>query len=72
VSIEDAISAAHPGDTIELGNGHYWVKDLSIDFPLRFVGDENELSHVVIELSGSIPLDNSDDKTKEAKKKAKR
>ncbi len=54
VSFEDAISAAHPGDTIELGNGHYWVKDLPINFSLQFVGNKNEPSHVVIELSGSI------------------
>jgi hypothetical protein len=54
VSIEDAVSSAQPGDTIELGDGHYWVKDLTINFPLRFVGDENDPSHVAIELSGTI------------------
>lgn len=56
VSIEDALSASLPGDTIELGDGHYWVKGpgLLVDFPVRFIGDENEPSHVVIELSGSI------------------
>jgi len=56
VSIEDALASSLPGDTIELGDGHYWVNEpgLSVDFPLRFVGDENDPSHVVIELSGSI------------------
>lgn len=40
----------------ELGDGHYWVNEpgLAIDFPLKFVGDENDPSHVVIELSGAI------------------
>lgn len=40
----------------ELGDGHYWVSEpgLTVAFPLRFVGDEHDPSHVVIELSGSI------------------
>jgi hypothetical protein len=54
MSIEDAVSSAQPRDTIELGVGHNWVKDLTINFPLCFVGDENDPSHVAIELSGSI------------------
>ena len=55
-SIGDAVEAAHPGDTLELGDGHYWIKEpgLHIDFPLRFVGDENDPAHVVVELSGTI------------------
>ena len=55
-TIADAMQAAQPGDSLELGDGHYWIKDpgLSIDKPLRIVGDENDPSHVVIELSGSI------------------
>ena len=41
---------------IELGDGHYWVNEpgLSIQLPLKFVGDENNASNVVIELSGTI------------------
>ena len=41
---------------VELGDGHYWVNEpgLSIDIPLRFVGDENNASNVVVELSGTI------------------
>jgi hypothetical protein len=41
---------------IELGDGHYWVNEpgLSIDFPLKLVGDENNAANVVIELSGTI------------------
>jgi hypothetical protein len=40
----------------ELGDGHYWINDpgLVIDFPLRFLGDEDDPSHVVLELSGEI------------------
>ncbi len=41
---------------LELGDGHYWVEEpgLTINFPLRFVGDEHDPSHVVIELSGTV------------------
>jgi hypothetical protein len=55
-TISDAVEAAQPGDTLELGDGHYWIKEpgLDISFPLRFIGDENDPSHVVIELSGSF------------------
>ena len=55
-TISDAIATAVPGDTIELGDGHYWINDpgISVDFPLRIVGDENDPSHVVLELRGSI------------------
>lgn len=40
----------------ELGDGHYWVNDpgLVIDFPLRFLGDEDDPSHVIVELSGEL------------------
>ena len=40
----------------ELGDGHYWVHDpgLVVDVPLRFLGDEDDPSHVVLELSGEI------------------
>lgn len=40
----------------ELGDGHYWLNEpgLSIDFPLKLVGDENNASNVVIEMSGKI------------------
>lgn len=55
-TIEDALAAALPGDTIELGDGHYWVNDpgIIVDKPLRFVGDENNAANVVIEMSGSV------------------
>ena len=41
---------------LELGDGHYWVNDpgLEIKFPLRFLGDEDDPSHVILELSGEI------------------
>merc|ERR1719343_762854 len=55
-TIEDALASALPGDTIELGDGHYWVNDpgIIVDKPLRFVGDENNPANVVIEMSGSV------------------
>ncbi|CAB9516050.1 PHOTOPERIOD-INDEPENDENT EARLY FLOWERING 1 [Seminavis robusta] len=55
-SIADALSIALPGDTIEFSDGHYWVSQpgLSIDFPLKLVGDENNASNVVIEMSGTV------------------
>ncbi len=41
---------------IELGDGHYFIRDpgLIIEKQLRFVGDEHEPAHVVVELSGEI------------------
>ena len=58
-TIADALAVALPGDTIELGDGHYWVKEpgLKINVPLRIVGDEKDPSHVTIELSGTVVLD---------------
>jgi parallel beta-helix repeat protein len=55
-TIADAMKLAHPGDTIELGDGHYWVNapGLEINFPVRLIGDENDSAHVVVELTGSI------------------
>jgi len=55
-SISDALDASLPGDTIELGDGHYWLNDpyLFVNIPLRIIGDENDPSHVVVELSGTI------------------
>jgi len=55
-SITEAIAAALPGDTIELGDGHYWINDplISVDIPLRIIGDEHDPSHVVIETCGTI------------------
>ena len=40
----------------ELGDGHYFINDpgLVINKPIKFVGDENEPAHVVLEMSGEI------------------
>lgn len=40
----------------ELGDGHYWINDpgLDINVPIRFLGDEDDPSHVILELSGEI------------------
>ena len=40
----------------ELGDGHYFINDpgLVVDKPVKLVGDENEPSHVILELSGKI------------------
>lgn len=55
-TIAEALSIALPGDTIELADGHYWVNEpgLSIDKPIRIVGDENNAANVVLEMSGSL------------------
>ena len=57
-TIADALAASLPGDTIELGDGHYWVKEpgLNINIPLRIIGDEKDPTHVTIELSGTVTL----------------
>lgn len=58
-TIADALAVALPGDIIELGDGHYWVKEpgLNINIPLRIIGDEKDPTHVTIELSGTVTLD---------------
>ncbi len=55
-SIEQALSTALPGDTIELSDGHYWVTEtgLIFDKPLKLIGDEHNAANVVIEMRGSI------------------
>jgi hypothetical protein len=54
-TISEAVSVSLPGDTIELGDGHYWVnEDLAVDIPLRLTGDENNPSNVIIEMSGTL------------------
>ncbi|KAL7553485.1 hypothetical protein ACHAWF_016776 [Thalassiosira exigua] len=55
-TISDAMHAALPGDTIELGDGHYFINDpgLVADKPIKFVGDEHEPAHVILELGGEI------------------
>ncbi|KAL7534972.1 hypothetical protein ACHAXR_008693 [Thalassiosira sp. AJA248-18] len=55
-TISDAMQAALPGDTIELGDGHYFINDpgLVVNKPIKFVGDEHEPAHVILELSGEI------------------
>jgi hypothetical protein len=54
-TISDALAAARPGDTIELGDGHYWANaDLFVDFPLRIVGDESNAANVVVEMGGTL------------------
>jgi superfamily II DNA/RNA helicase len=54
-TISEAISFSLPGDTIELGDGHYWLnEDLSVDIPLRLIGDESNPSNVIIEMSGTL------------------
>lgn len=42
--------------TKELGDGHYFINDpgLVVDKPIKFVGDEHEPAHVILELSGEI------------------
>ena len=55
-TITEALQDALPGDTIELGDGHYWINEneLQVNVPLRFIGDDKDASHVVIEMSGTL------------------
>mmetsp|Transcript_30733 Transcript_30733/g.73749 ORF Transcript_30733/g.73749 Transcript_30733/m.73749 type:complete len:691 (+) Transcript_30733:4144-6216(+) len=55
-TLDEVLIVAMPGDTIELSDGHYWVSEpgLVVDKPLKFVGDENNPSNVVVEISGSF------------------
>jgi E1A-binding protein p400 len=55
-TIVEALEDALPGDTIELGDGHYWINEneLEVNIPLRFIGDDKDASHVVIEMSGTL------------------
>jgi hypothetical protein len=55
-TLGEAISIALPGDTIELGDGHYWVPEpgLNVTVPIKIIGDEHDPSHVIIELSGVV------------------
>mmetsp|Transcript_2774 Transcript_2774/g.5185 ORF Transcript_2774/g.5185 Transcript_2774/m.5185 type:complete len:2007 (-) Transcript_2774:2717-8737(-) len=55
-TITEALEQSLPGDTIELGDGHYWVNEpeLVVTIPIRIIGDEKDPSHVVIEISGTI------------------
>lgn len=56
-SLADAVSEAQPGDTIEFSDGHYWVnEDLTIEFPLRLVGDEYHPANVIIEMNNGSCL----------------
>lgn len=57
-SIADALAEAQPGDTIEFSDGHYWVnEDLSIQFPVRLVGDEYHPANVIIEMNNGSCLE---------------
>ena len=55
-TLEEALSIALPGDTIELGDGHYWVSEpgLNVKMPIRIIGDEHDPAHVIVELSGVV------------------
>lgn len=53
-SIDDAIHRASAGDTIMLGGGHHWESSLVIDKPLKIIGDCEDPSRCVIELTGEI------------------
>jgi len=56
LNLKDALAAALPGDTIELGDGHYWLNEsvVEIDKPVRIIGDEHDPSHVILEMHGTI------------------
>lgn len=51
-SFAECVQQTSPGDTVEFSDGHYWVnEDLTVDIPLRLVGDEHRPSNVIIEMN---------------------
>ena len=60
-SIEAALEVAQAGDTIELGDGHYsWGSKSSstvLKEGVRLVGDEDNPSNVIVQLSGRLVID---------------
>ena len=53
-TVAEAVESALPGDTIEMGDGNYYVKSgLVVDKPVKLVGDEDNLK-VALEVSGTI------------------
>ena len=56
-SLADAVHESAPGDTIEFSDGHYWLNDdLTVNFPLRLVGDEHHPSNVIVEMNNGCSL----------------
>ena len=53
-SLEDAVRAALPGETLVLEPGHHWVESVVVDKPLRIVGHGQAPQRCVIELGGSF------------------
>ena len=53
-SIQRALAAATPGETILLGPGHYWEQDLVASRGVQLVGDASDAARVVVELTGTV------------------
>jgi hypothetical protein len=50
-----AIFSKHLTLFSELGDGHYWQNtDLIVNKPIKIIGDENNPSNVIVEMSGTI------------------
>jgi superfamily II DNA/RNA helicase len=58
-SIQDAIDASGPGDTIMLYRGHYWENGLHIRWPLKVLADVEESTDCVVELKGAVAVHHS-------------
>jgi superfamily II DNA/RNA helicase len=54
VSVDNALRDALPGDTVMLGAGHHWESSLIIDKPVRLIGDADDASRCILELTGEI------------------
>ena len=55
-SVEKAISMATKGDTITLDAGHHWETNLPITKAVRILGQQEDPSRCVLELTGSIDI----------------
>lgn len=54
VSLAAAVSAARPGDTIDLCAGHFWDECIEIDRPIRIIGCLQEPSKCSVEISKQL------------------
>lgn len=55
-SVEAALALAHPGDTILLSCGHHWEKSLAVRVPVRIIGETDDPSRCVVELTDFLSI----------------
>ena len=58
-NISSALLVARAGDVISLGPGHHWETSLSIYVPVKIVGEGEDSSRCVVEITGQINVHES-------------